>query len=104
MMLVNIANDGPVTLELDSRKFDYVPVCSKTNPAVAKAIKTAALAEAAALKKAKAQASKSTISEVSETSTLSGSPSLDTPETLTQDLEQTIDAIKDAKLTSEESK
>ncbi|KAF9351162.1 autophagy protein 13 [Mortierella sp. AD094] len=26
MMLVNIANDGPVTLELDSRKFEYLPV------------------------------------------------------------------------------
>ncbi|KAF9174335.1 D-tyrosyl-tRNA(Tyr) deacylase [Mortierella sp. AD011] len=25
MMLVNIANDGPVTLELDSRKFEYLP-------------------------------------------------------------------------------
>lgn len=28
MMIVNIANDGPVTLELDSRKFEYLPVAS----------------------------------------------------------------------------
>ncbi|KAK3813266.1 MAG: D-Tyr tRNAtyr deacylase-like domain-containing protein [Benniella sp.] len=37
MMIVNIANDGPVTLELDSRKFEYVPVgkesSAKTKPA-----------------------------------------------------------------------
>ncbi|KAF9084511.1 D-tyrosyl-tRNA(Tyr) deacylase [Mortierella sp. AM989] len=30
MMLVNIANDGPVTLELDSRKFEYLPVSSNS--------------------------------------------------------------------------
>ncbi|KAG0040776.1 D-tyrosyl-tRNA(Tyr) deacylase [Podila clonocystis] len=39
MMLVNIANDGPVTLELDSRKFEYVPVTNQSSPAVAKAMK-----------------------------------------------------------------
>ncbi|KAG0343941.1 D-tyrosyl-tRNA(Tyr) deacylase [Podila humilis] len=39
MMLVNIANDGPVTLELDSRKFEYVPVTSQSSPAVAKLLK-----------------------------------------------------------------
>lgn len=38
-MLVNIANDGPVTLELDSRKFEYVPVTNQSSPAVAKAMK-----------------------------------------------------------------
>ncbi|KAF9425651.1 D-tyrosyl-tRNA(Tyr) deacylase [Entomortierella beljakovae] len=32
MMLVNIANDGPVTLELDSRKFEYLPVATSTKP------------------------------------------------------------------------
>ncbi|KAF8934476.1 D-tyrosyl-tRNA deacylase 1-like protein [Dissophora ornata] len=36
MMLVNIANDGPVTLELDSRKFEYVPVTAKSSPVIAK--------------------------------------------------------------------
>ncbi|KAF9917781.1 D-tyrosyl-tRNA(Tyr) deacylase [Lobosporangium transversale] len=36
MMLVNIANDGPVTLELDSRKFEYIPV---TNQPSARRIK-----------------------------------------------------------------
>ncbi|KAF9201149.1 D-tyrosyl-tRNA(Tyr) deacylase [Haplosporangium sp. Z 27] len=30
MMLVNIANDGPVTLELDSRKFEYLPVSTNS--------------------------------------------------------------------------
>ncbi|GJJ69303.1 D-aminoacyl-tRNA deacylase [Entomortierella parvispora] len=108
MMLVNIANDGPVTLELDSRKFEYVPVCSKTNPAVAKAMKTAALAEAAALKKAKAQGSKSApvSSETTKTNTPSESPSPspDTPEPLSHGLNQTIEAIKDVRLNSEESK
>lgn len=39
MMLVNIANDGPVTLELDSRKFEYVPVTNQSSPVVAKAMK-----------------------------------------------------------------
>ncbi|KAG0092223.1 D-tyrosyl-tRNA(Tyr) deacylase [Podila epicladia] len=39
MMLVNIANDGPVTLELDSRKFEYVPVTNQSSPAVTKAMK-----------------------------------------------------------------
>ncbi|KAI1316259.1 D-tyrosyl-tRNA(Tyr) deacylase [Mortierella claussenii] len=39
MMLVNIANDGPVTLELDSRKFEYVPVTNKVSPAIAKGLK-----------------------------------------------------------------
>ncbi|KAG0035650.1 D-tyrosyl-tRNA(Tyr) deacylase [Podila clonocystis] len=39
MMLVNIANDGPVTLELDSRKFEYVPVTNQSSPAVAKVMK-----------------------------------------------------------------
>jgi len=38
-MLVNIANDGPVTLELDSRKFEYVPITNQSSPAVAKAMK-----------------------------------------------------------------
>ncbi len=41
MMLVNIANDGPVTLELDSRKFEYIPVTSQSSPAIAKALKQA---------------------------------------------------------------
>ncbi|KAG0297338.1 D-tyrosyl-tRNA(Tyr) deacylase [Linnemannia gamsii] len=42
MMLVNIANDGPVTLELDSRKFEYLPITNQSNPAVFKALKAAA--------------------------------------------------------------
>ncbi|KAF9120416.1 D-tyrosyl-tRNA(Tyr) deacylase [Mortierella sp. 14UC] len=42
MMLVNIANDGPVTLELDSRKFEYSPITHQSNPAVFKALKAAA--------------------------------------------------------------
>lgn len=37
MMIVNIANDGPVTLELDSRKFEYLPV--NPSPKTSKAIK-----------------------------------------------------------------
>lgn len=41
MMLVNIANDGPVTLELDSRKFEYSPITHQSNPAVFKALKAA---------------------------------------------------------------
>lgn len=41
MMIVNIANDGPVTLELDSRKFEYVPVSNNSSPKPAKAIKDA---------------------------------------------------------------
>lgn len=41
-MLVNIANDGPVTLELDSRKFEYLPITNQSNPAVFKALKAAA--------------------------------------------------------------
>ncbi|KAF9903447.1 D-tyrosyl-tRNA(Tyr) deacylase [Linnemannia zychae] len=44
MMLVNIANDGPVTLELDSRKFEYSPITHQSNPAVFKALKAAAAA------------------------------------------------------------
>lgn len=40
-MLVNIANDGPVTLELDSRKFEYSPITHQSNPAVFKALKAA---------------------------------------------------------------
>ena len=40
-MLVNIANDGPVTLELDSRKFEYSPITLQSNPAVFKALKAA---------------------------------------------------------------
>ncbi|KAF9923946.1 D-tyrosyl-tRNA(Tyr) deacylase [Linnemannia zychae] len=44
MMLVNIANDGPVTLELDSRKFEYLPITNQSNPAVFKALKAAAAA------------------------------------------------------------
>ncbi|KAF9953911.1 D-tyrosyl-tRNA(Tyr) deacylase [Mortierella alpina] len=47
MMLVNIANDGPVTLELDSRKFEYVPITNQSSPAVAKALKQAKTASAA---------------------------------------------------------
>ncbi|KAG0303684.1 D-tyrosyl-tRNA(Tyr) deacylase [Dissophora globulifera] len=39
MMVVNIANDGPVTLELDSRKFEYIPITNQSNPAVAKLVK-----------------------------------------------------------------
>ncbi|KAF8934776.1 D-tyrosyl-tRNA(Tyr) deacylase [Haplosporangium gracile] len=42
MMLVNIANDGPVTLELDSRKFEYLPITHQSNPAVFKALKASA--------------------------------------------------------------
>ncbi|KAF9974462.1 D-tyrosyl-tRNA(Tyr) deacylase [Actinomortierella ambigua] len=48
MMLVNIANDGPVTLELDSRKFEYV--ATTPDP---KAAKKAAYAVASANKKEK---------------------------------------------------
>lgn len=44
MMLVNIANDGPVTLELDSRKFEYVPTTNQSSPTIAKALKAAKLA------------------------------------------------------------
>lgn len=40
MMIVNIANDGPVTLELDSRKFEYVPV-GKESSAKPKPVKDA---------------------------------------------------------------
>ncbi|KAG0056745.1 D-tyrosyl-tRNA(Tyr) deacylase [Gryganskiella cystojenkinii] len=90
MMLVNIANDGPVTLELDSRKFEYVPIDNKTNPAVAKAMKTAALAEAAALKKAKAAAAASESKPVLQ-STL-------------DDVEKATEAIDGLKLSSEDSK
>ncbi|KAF9555797.1 D-tyrosyl-tRNA(Tyr) deacylase [Mortierella alpina] len=46
MMLVNIANDGPVTLELDSRKFEYIPVTNQSSPAIAKALKQAKTASA----------------------------------------------------------
>ncbi|KAF9957300.1 D-tyrosyl-tRNA(Tyr) deacylase [Modicella reniformis] len=41
MMIVNIANDGPVTLELDSRKFEYVTAGNKPGHAPAKATKDA---------------------------------------------------------------
>ncbi|KAG0212240.1 D-tyrosyl-tRNA(Tyr) deacylase [Mortierella sp. NVP41] len=50
MMLVNIANDGPVTLELDSRKFEYSPITNQSNPAVFKALKAAEAAAKAATK------------------------------------------------------
>ncbi|KAF9419307.1 D-tyrosyl-tRNA(Tyr) deacylase [Podila epigama] len=52
MMLVNIANDGPVTLELDSRKFEYLPVTQQNSPSIAKALKYKAATGAGSQSKA----------------------------------------------------
>ncbi|KAG0206276.1 D-tyrosyl-tRNA(Tyr) deacylase [Mortierella sp. GBA30] len=69
MMLVNIANDGPVTLELDSRKFEYVPVTNQSAPAIAKALKQAKAASISA----SANTSVSSLSSEASSTTKCGS-------------------------------
>ncbi|KAG0249522.1 D-tyrosyl-tRNA(Tyr) deacylase [Mortierella polycephala] len=71
MMLVNIANDGPVTLELDSRKFEYVPVTNQSSPSIAKAKKAAKLASSSRSTSASASGAEST----SDTTSFSGKKS-----------------------------